>query len=150
MNWSQSFLPKNLTMILSLFLIGWHASILYERTSQPTLLKTSSTFESKFSLETSQGMPTTSKDSLLEYWAFAQHCLSISITFLLRSVLNFLAILISDSRLTKFSLKFWIFSKASVFPLVYCSTTLFWSDKVIQVSSFLTTPPVFPQWKLSL
>ena len=54
-------------------------------------------------------------------------CLSISITFLLRSVLTFLTILISDWSLTKFSLNLRISSRVSLFTLVYCST-LFWSD----------------------
>ena len=116
--WLQSFLRKNLTMTLSLFVRRWHASISRERISQPTLLKTSSTFDSKFSFETSRGMPATSKHSLLEYWAFAQHCLSISITLLLRSVLTFLTILISDLSLTKFSLNLRIYSRASLFTLV--------------------------------
>ena len=132
--WSQSFLHKNLTMILSLFVRRWHASISREMISQPTLLKTSSTSDSKFSFETSHGMPATSKHFLFEYWAFAQHCLSISITLLLRTVLTFLTILISDSSLTKFSLNLRISSRASLFTLVYCST-LFWSDKVIPISS---------------
>ena len=101
---SQSFLHKNLTMTLSLFVRQFHAWISWERISQPTLLKTSSTFDSKFSFETSQEMPATSKHSALEYCAFTQHCRSISITLLLRSVLIFLSILISDSSLTKFSL----------------------------------------------
>ena len=110
-------------------------SISRERISQSTLLKTSRTFDSKFSFETSRGTPATSKHSLLEYWSFAQHCLSISITLLLRSVLTFLTILISDSSLTKFSLNLSISSRASLFTLVYCST-LFWSDKVVPISSF--------------
>ena len=115
MTWSQSFLRKNLTMTLSLFMRQWHVSLSRERISQPTLLKTSSTSDSKFSLETSQGMPATSKHPLLEYCAFAQHCLSISITLLLRSVLTCLTILISDSSLTRFSLNLQISSRASIF-----------------------------------
>ena len=133
--WSRSFLHKNLTMTLSLFLRRWHAPISQERISQPTLLQTSCTFNSKFLFETSQGIPATSNHFLLEYWAFVQHCLSISITLLLRSVLTFLTILISDSSLTKFSLNLWISSRALVFTVAYCST-LFWSDKVIPISSF--------------
>ena len=101
------------------------------------LLKTLSTFDSKFLLETWRGMPATSKHSLLEYWAFTQHCLSISITLLLTSVLTCLTINLQIS------------SRASVFTLTYCST-LFWSDKVIPVRSFLTIYPMFPQCKLSL
>ena len=91
-------------------------------------------FQFQVLLETSREMRTTSKHSLLEYWVFAQHCLSISFTVLLRSVLTFLTILISYSSLTKFSLKLRISSRASVFTLVYCST-LFRSDKVIPIMS---------------
>ena len=120
MTWSQSFIRKNLTMTLSLFERRWHVSISQERISQPTLLKTSSTFDYKFSFETSRGMPATSKHSLLEYRAFAQNCISISVTLLLRSVLTFLTILISESSLAKFSLNLWISSRASVFTLAYC------------------------------
>ena len=116
--WSQSFLRKNLTLTLSLFVRRWHASISRERILKPAFLKTPSTFDSKVSFETSRGMPATSKHSLLEYWAFAQHCLSISITLLLRSVLTFLTILISDLSLTKFSLNLRIYSRASLFTLV--------------------------------
>ena len=119
--WSQSFLRKNLKMTLSLFVRRWHASISRERNPS-----------SRF--ETLRGMPATYKHSLLEYWAFAQYCVSISITLLLRSVLTFLTILISDSSLKKFSLNLQISSRASLFTLVYCST-LFWSDEVIPISS---------------
>ena len=98
MTWSQSFLCENLTMILLLlFMRRWHFSISREEISQPTLINIYSTLDSTSSLDTSRGMPLTSKQSLLEYWTFAQHCLSISTTLLLRSVLTFLTILISDS-----------------------------------------------------
>ena len=52
MTWSPSFLRKNLTMTLSFFLRRWHASIPRERISQPVLLKTLRTFDSKFSFRT--------------------------------------------------------------------------------------------------
>ena len=74
------------------------------------------------------------KHSLLECWAFAQHCLSISTTVLLISVLTFLTILISDPSLTKFSLILRIPSRASVFAMLYAST-LFWSDKAVPIIS---------------
>ena len=120
--WSQSFLRKNLAMTLQLFVRRWYASTSRERISQPTLLKTSSTFGSKFSFEISWGMPATFKHSFLEHWEFAQHCLSISITLLLRSALTFLTILTSDPSLTKLSLNVRISSRASLFKLVCCST----------------------------
>ena len=72
---------------------------------------------------------------LFVYWAFAQHCLSISVTLLLGSMLTLLTISILNSSSTKFSLNLRISSKASVFTLVYFST-LFWSSKVIPISSF--------------
>ena len=133
--WSQSFLCENLTMILSLlFVRRWHDSILRDGISQPNLLNTSSTLDSRSSLETSRGMPTISKHSLLQYWAYPQHYLSISTTLLLKSALTFLAILISDSRLTKFLLNLRISSRASVFALLY-ALTLLWSGEVIQIFS---------------
>ena len=135
MTWLQSFLGKNLTMILSrLFLRRWQVPISCEGISQPTLLDTSSTLESRSLLETSQGMPTAFKHSPLENWAFSQRCVSISTILLLRSALTFLTTLLSDSSLTKFSLILRISSRASVFGMLYAST-LFWRDKAIPITS---------------
>ena len=136
MTWLQSFLPEDLTIILSLpFVRRWHTSTSAQGISQPTLLNISSTLDSRSSFGTSRGMPTTSKHSLLEYWVFSQECLFTSAVSLLRNVLTVLTILISDSGLTKFLWNLWIFSRASVFALLNV-LTLRWSDKVISLPSF--------------
>ena len=97
-------------------------------------MNTSSTLDFISLLETSRGMPTTSRQSLLEYWAFSQHYLSISTTLLIRSVWTFLTTLISDSSLTKLSLNLRISSRASVFTMLY-ALPLFLSDKAIPIIS---------------
>ena len=69
----QSFRLENLTITLSFVLpTRWHASIRSGEISQPSLPKIFKTFSSRTSPDTSRGMPTISRHSRLEYWAFAQ------------------------------------------------------------------------------
>ena len=146
MTWSQSFLRKNLTMILcetiTCFNIAWE-----DHTTNFTKY-----FEHfRFQVLVGNITRNTCNFQALPSWilGIAQHFLSISISLLLRSVLTFLTILISNSSLRKFSLSLRISSRALVFTVVYCST-LFWSDKVIPVSSFIDGLSSFSQCKLSL
>ena len=74
LTWStclQSFLRVNLTMTRSLFLPSrWQSSMNSGAMVQPTFWKTYSTFVSRCSSSTWQGIPTTSIHSFLTYWAF--------------------------------------------------------------------------------
>ena len=73
----QSFRLKNLTITVSFVLpTRWHASIWSGEISQPSFPKIFKAFSYKTSPDTSLGMPTISRHSRLEYWKFAQHCLS--------------------------------------------------------------------------
>ena len=73
----QSFRLENVTITVSFVLpTRWHASIRSGEISQPSFPKIFKTFSSRTSPDTSRGMPTISRHSRLEYWAFAQHCLS--------------------------------------------------------------------------
>ena len=75
---SQSLRRENFTITLSLsFLRRWHASMSRGDTSLPIFLKMVSTLSSNSLFCTLSGIPTTSRHSLQEYWAFSQHCLSI-------------------------------------------------------------------------
>ena len=73
----QSFRLKNLTITVSFVLpTRWHASIRSGEISQLKFPKTFKTFSYRTSPDTSLRMPTISRNSRLEYWKFAQHCLS--------------------------------------------------------------------------
>ena len=111
-----------------------NVSIWCERILQPTVLNTLKTLDPKSSLQTSTGILTTSKHSLVEYWAFLQHCLFISTTLLLISALTFLTIFVLDLSLTKFLLNLQMSDRGSLFALLQV-LTLFWSDKAIPVIS---------------
>ena len=54
----------------------WHASIPSGEISQPSFTNIFKTFFFRTSPDTSGGMPTISRHSRLEYWAFAKHCVS--------------------------------------------------------------------------
>ena len=73
----QSFLRKNLTIVRSDFVSRRHASVLSSPMSKPILLKTLHTVRSKSFVSTVLGMPITWAYSRCEYWAFAQHYLSV-------------------------------------------------------------------------
>ena len=73
----QSFRLEKLTIIVSFVLERrGHTSIRSGEISKPNFPKIFKTFCSRTSPDTSQGMPTISRHSHLEHWAFAQDCLS--------------------------------------------------------------------------
>ena len=73
----QSFLLENLTITVPVVLpTQWQASIRSGEISQQGFPKILKTFSSRTFTDTSRGMPTISRHSRLEYWAFAQHCFS--------------------------------------------------------------------------
>ena len=73
----QSFCLENLTVTVSIVLpTRWQASILTGEILELSFPKIFKTFSSRTSPDTSPRMPTISRHSRLEYWAFAQHCLS--------------------------------------------------------------------------
>ena len=76
----QSFPFENLMMTLLCLPRRWQASILSLGMSQPTFLKILRTLSSSSFCLTDSGIPATSKHSPLEYWAFAEHYLSKSMT----------------------------------------------------------------------
>ena len=70
---------ENFTITLLLFFLRrWHASMSRGDFSLSIVLKMVGTLSSNWLFWTLSGIPTTSRHSLLEYWAFVQHCLSIS------------------------------------------------------------------------
>ena len=94
----QSLRCQSFTITLSLsFLRRWHASMSRGDTSLPIFLKMVSTLSSNSLFCTLSGIPTTSRHSALEYWACAQHCLSISANLLDSYELACFRILFSDS-----------------------------------------------------
>ena len=56
---------------------------------QPSLPKIFKNFSSRTYPDTSRGMPTISRHSRLEYWAFAQHCLSKVVNLVNNKLLTF-------------------------------------------------------------
>ena len=73
----QSFRLENLTITVSFVLpTRWHSLIQSGEIWQPSFPKIFKTFSSRFSPETSRGIPAISRHSRLGYWAFAQHCFS--------------------------------------------------------------------------
>ena len=86
----QSFRLENLTITVSFVLpTRWHASIRSGEISQPSFPKIFKTFSSRTSPDTSRGMPTISRHSRLEYWAFAHQCLSKVDNLVTNKVLTF-------------------------------------------------------------
>ena len=120
----QSFRQVNFTMTLSLFFPSqWQLSIKLGSMMQPIFWKIDSTFVSKFLSSTCRGIPTTSKHSLLEYWAFAQHWRSIVTTLLQSSLVTRL---VTTSSLNLLIIKFIHFLKHGVVILIYF--ILQWQD----------------------
>ena len=73
----QAFRLENLKITVSVVLLTrWQASIRSGEISQPSFANIFKTFSFRTSPETSWGMPTISRHSRLEYWAFNQRCLS--------------------------------------------------------------------------
>ena len=139
--------PYVLMMTLLYLPTRWQASILSLGKSQPTFLKILRLllkvlrllFSSSFCL-TDSGIPATSKHSLLEYWAFAQHCLSKSITLHWSKELTFYVTSSFDSRLVNLSLNLRTSSGILVLDCipVILDCISGWGDSTIFIISFLT------------
>ena len=112
----------------------WHASISRNGVSQPTLLNTSSTLDSKSSLDTPRGIPTTSKHFPLEYWAFAR-ALPFHINYpLVKEFVYLLDKINFRLKLNKVFIKLTIFLQSISVHNVVCFN-FFWSDKAIPIIS---------------
>ena len=98
----QSFLRENLTIVRSDFVSRRHACILSSPMSKPILLKTLHTVCSK-SFDS-----ITSTHSRREYWAFAQHCLSVFSSCVRRLLFAVFTVWTSDSSLFKLLFKSFI------------------------------------------
>ena len=95
----QSFLPENLMMVRSDFDSRWHAFILSSPMSKPILLKTLHVVCFQSFDSTVFGMQITSTHSRREYWATAQHCLSVFSSCFRRLLFTVFTIWTSDSSL---------------------------------------------------
>ena len=96
---------------------------------QPIFWKTDSTFVSEFLSSTCRGIPATSKHSLLDYWAFAQHWHS-TVTILLQSSLFTRLVTSSAWSLAKLSL--------NLCMVLLSSVILFCNDRTIGMSSLFS------------
>ena len=76
----QSFLLTNFTIVLSFSLSRWHACMSRSLMFTPISRKTPRTLTSKSWSLIDEGIPRTSIVSRREYWALAQHCLSVCTT----------------------------------------------------------------------
>ena len=121
-SWSQSFLLKNLAIVLSIFLMSrWLDSIFSSVMLAPMCCRTLQTVFSSWSSAIDEGNPTRSTHSRQEYRAFFQHCLSTDTICLHNMLFTFLTTTISDSSFLKLSLIFFISSvREFIIPLV-CS-----------------------------
>ena len=114
-------------------LILWQASMLSVRILHPSFSKMATTFSSKASASTSLAMPTMSRHSHLEYCAFNQHCRSILTKLLDRRVLTCFVTDTSTINLEKVLFNLCI----STSTLLFTSSSLFLSNKIIVIRSFL-------------
>ena len=112
---SQSFLWQNFAITHSLSLSQWQASKSFLSILQSKLRKIWHTFISASSFVKDLDNPAISTVSLLEYWAFAQHCFSVSTRRDNNSEFAFLAIATSASSLSNYSFRSLNFSKSSHF-----------------------------------
>ena len=113
---------------LSLFLLGrWHTSWSRGDSSHPIFWKALTAFNSLLSALV--GIPATSMHSLLEYWALAQHCLSISTKRLDSKECACFATTFSDSSLLNLSFNLRIF-----LGIIFFSVSLHWRDSNIPIS----------------
>ena len=123
---SQSLRRENFTITLSLsFLRRWYASMQSFWKCSALCLPVRYFVQS--------GIPITSRHFLLEYWAFAQHCLSILTNLFDNNELAWFTILFSDSSWLNFWFSWRTWSRISLFT----DSTLLWSDSRIVISSFL-------------
>lgn len=136
--YSQSLQCKNLTITLPLsFLVQWHASMSHGDTLQPIFLNMVRALSSDSILWILSGMPTTSRNSLLEYWSFVQNYLSISTN------------LFDDNKLACFTtffsasswLNFWLNLCISLRMWLFADSTFLWGYSRIWMSSILSNLP---------
>ena len=121
-------------MTVGLFLlILWQASMRSVGILHPSFSKMATTFPSKASAFTSLAMPTMSRHSHLEYCAFNQHWRSILTKLLDRRVLTCFVTDTSTINLEKVSFNLCI----STSTLLFTSSSLFLSNKIIGIRSFL-------------
>ena len=133
----QSLHLVNLTITVILFLLTWcHVTIWSVSMLQPSLSNIPTTLSSSVSPFTSLVIPTISRHSLLEYWAFVQHWQSMSTSLLQSRLLTFFEIHASDWSLSNLSCNLWISSGNSVLELLV-SSSLSCKDKAIRIKSFL-------------
>ena len=124
----QSFLRENLTMTVGFFLVVlWQASVCSVGILHPSFSKMATTFSSKASASTSLGIPTMSRNSRLEYYAFNQQWRSILTSLLDTRVLTCFVKDTSACNLEKDSLNL----RISTSTLLLTSWSLFWSDKIV-------------------
>ena len=109
-------------------LTRWQALILSVGISQPAFLKILRTLSSSSFCLTDSGILATSKHSLLEYWAFAQHCLCKSMTLCWSKELTFYVTRSCYSRLVNLSFNLRTFS--SILVLDWISV---WSDSTTYI-----------------
>ena len=109
-------------------LTRWQALILSVGISQPTFLKILRTLSSSSFCLTDSGILATSKHSLLEYWAFAQHCLCKSMTLCWSKELTFYVTRSCYSRLVNLSFNLRTFSSNLVLDWISV-----WSDSTTYI-----------------
>ena len=110
-------------------LMQWHDSIWSGEILQPILSKISNTISSSTSPLTSQGMPTMSRHSCLEYCAFAQHCRSKVTNLLDNRVLAFFVIDSSELSLVIVSDKLRTSSRTLLLASLLASSSFLCRDK---------------------
>ena len=91
---------RNLTIVRSLSRILWQSSISFLSTDTPLVSNIWLTFSSRFCSRIDVAIPSISKHSLREYWAFDQHYRSASTDFLSKRLLTVLTILTSSFKYT--------------------------------------------------
>ena len=124
----QSFRLENLTITVPVVLpTRWHASMQSGEISQASFPKIFKTFSSRTSSDTLRGMPTISNHSRLEYWAFAQHCLSKVVNLVNNKLLAFFvtASSVSSFKIDSLSLR------TSSRTVLYLSSNLLCRDRTV-------------------
>ena len=134
----QHFLRENLTMTVEFFLlILWQASICSVGILYPSFSKMAANFSSKASAPTSLGMPTMSRHSHLEY---CDRLIKPALTFYtdktawqegINMICHGYFSLYCNLEKDSFNLRI------STSTLLLTSSSLFWSDKIIGIRSFL-------------
>ena len=102
--------------------------------AQPTFLKILRTLSSNSFCLTDSGIPATSKHYLLEYWAFAQHCLTKSMTLCWSKELTFFVTSSCYSRLVTLS-----FILGTSLSILVLDRTSVWSDSTIFMICFFNS-----------